>query len=42
MPIAIVFFVHYAYLILFAWVLAEQLGTALWKECSATSLPLVV
>jgi len=26
MPIAIVFFVHYAYLILFAWVLAEQLG----------------
>jgi membrane protein DedA with SNARE-associated domain/rhodanese-related sulfurtransferase len=26
MPIAIQFFVHYAYLILFAWVLAEQLG----------------
>ena len=26
MPIAIVFFVHYAYLILFFWVLAEQLG----------------
>lgn len=26
MPIALVFFVHYAYLILFLWVLAEQLG----------------
>ena len=26
MPIAIVFFVHYAYLIVFVWVLAEQLG----------------
>ncbi len=26
MPIAIVFFVHYAYLILFVWVLAEQIG----------------
>jgi membrane protein DedA with SNARE-associated domain/rhodanese-related sulfurtransferase len=26
MPIAIQFFVHYAYLILFSWVLAEQLG----------------
>lgn len=26
MPIALVFFVHYAYLILFVWVLVEQLG----------------
>ncbi len=26
MPIALVFFVHYAYLILFAWVLVEQFG----------------
>jgi membrane protein DedA with SNARE-associated domain/rhodanese-related sulfurtransferase len=26
MPIALVFFVHYAYLILFVWVLAEQIG----------------
>ena len=26
MPIALAFFVHYAYLILFFWVLAEQLG----------------
>src|SRR5271167_2737642 len=26
MPIAIVFFVHYAYLIIFLWVLVEQLG----------------
>ena len=26
MPIAIQFFIHYAYLILFAWVLVEQLG----------------
>lgn len=26
MPIALAFFVHYAYLILFVWVLAEQLG----------------
>lgn len=27
MPIALVFFVHYAYLILFLWVLVEQLGS---------------
>jgi membrane protein DedA with SNARE-associated domain/rhodanese-related sulfurtransferase len=26
MPIALVFFIHYAYLIIFLWVLAEQLG----------------
>src|SRR6201989_1430055 len=26
MPIALVFFVHYAYLILFLWVLVEQIG----------------
>ena len=26
MPIALAFFVHYAYLILFLWVLVEQLG----------------
>ncbi|MGH9595179.1 MAG: DedA family protein, partial [Edaphobacter sp.] len=26
MPIAIVFFVHYAYLIIFLWVFVEQIG----------------
>src|ERR1700743_3610562 len=26
MPIALVFFIHYAYLILFVWVLVEQIG----------------
>ncbi len=26
MPIALAFFVHYAYLILFLWVLVEQIG----------------
>jgi membrane protein DedA with SNARE-associated domain len=26
MPIALVFFIHYAYLIIFLWVLVEQVG----------------
>src|ERR1700733_12074660 len=29
MPIALVFFVHYAYIIIFLWVLAEQIGIPL-------------